>query len=236
MDYLDRVKEEFTRQADTFAVHAVKADEKVESRFQGAIGDAGKGVLLDVACGPGVVTAALTQNAARITAFDATPAMLEKARARCEEAGLANVEFREGDAQAMPFDDATFDGIVTRLAIHHFAEPAKVMSEMYRVLKPGGCAVISSMSSCPTMRKKLPCRTRSKSFAILRTSACCPKLNFSAKSKTPVLQFKTSQGGKRTGSSRNGAVSRTTHSESDRCASSPTLSRETAGTQGSDFP
>ena len=84
MDYLDRVKEEFTRQADTFAVHAVKADEKVESRFQGAIGDAGKGVLLDVACGSGVVTAALTQNAARITAFDATPAMLEKARARCE--------------------------------------------------------------------------------------------------------------------------------------------------------
>ena len=52
MDYLNRVKEEFTRQADTFAVHAVKADEKVESRFQGAIGDAGKGVLLDVACGP----------------------------------------------------------------------------------------------------------------------------------------------------------------------------------------
>ncbi|MEC8203373.1 MAG: class I SAM-dependent methyltransferase [Pseudomonadota bacterium] len=138
MDHLDRVKEEFTRQADTFAVHAIKADEKVESRFQGAIGDAGKGVLLDVACGPGVVTAALAQNAARITAFDATPAMLEKARARCEEAGLANVEFREGDAQAMPFDDATFDGIVTRLAIHHFAEPAKVMSEMYRVLKPGG--------------------------------------------------------------------------------------------------
>ncbi|MBG04875.1 MAG: SAM-dependent methyltransferase [Rhodospirillaceae bacterium] len=142
MDHLDRVKEEFTRQADTFAVHAVKADEKVESRFQGAIGDAGKGVLLDVACGPGVVTAALAKNAARITAFDATPAMLEKARARCEEAGLVNVEFREGDAQAMPFADATFDGIVTRLAIHHFAEPAKVMSEMYRVLKPGGRAVI----------------------------------------------------------------------------------------------
>jgi len=142
MDHLERVKEEFTRQADTFAVHAVKADEKVESRFQGAIGNAGGGDLLDVACGPGVVTAALAKAAKRVTAFDATPAMLEKARTRCDEAGLTNVAFKEGDAQAMPFADAAFDGVVTRLAIHHFAEPAKVMSEMYRVLKPGGRAVI----------------------------------------------------------------------------------------------
>ena len=235
MDYLDRVKEEFTRQADTFAVHAVKADEKVESRFQGAIGDAGKGVLLDVACGPGVVTAALAQNAARITAFDATPAMLEKARARCEEAGLANVKFREGDAQAMPFADATFDGLSPALRSITSPNRRKSCPRCIECSNPADVRS-SSMSSYPTIRKKLPCRTRSKSFAILRTSACWPKPNCSAESKTPVLQFKTSQGGTRTGSSRSGAVSRTTRSVSDRCAPSPALSRETAGTQGSDFP
>ena len=57
MGHLDRVREEFTRQADTFAVHAVKADKKMEARFRGAIGDGGDGSILDVACGPGVVTA-----------------------------------------------------------------------------------------------------------------------------------------------------------------------------------
>ena len=142
MDHLDRVREEFTRQADTFAVHAVKADEKVEVRFQGAIGGAGDGEILDVACGPGVVTAALAGRAAGLTAFDATPAMLEKARQRCADAGLDNVRFQEGDAQNMPFEDACFDGVVTRLAIHHFSEPQKVMNEIFRVLKPGGRAII----------------------------------------------------------------------------------------------
>ena len=142
MDHLDRVREEFTRQADTFTVHAVKADKKMEVRFRDAIGDAGNGSILDVACGPGVVTAALAQRAASITAFDATPAMLEKARAHCEEAGLENIIFREGNAQAMPFEDVSFDGVVTRLAIHHFTKPQDVMNEVFRVLKPGGRAII----------------------------------------------------------------------------------------------
>ena len=134
MGHLDWIREEFTRQADTFTVHAVKADKKMAVRFQGAIGDAGDGNILDVACGPGVLTAALAQRAASITAFDATPAMLEKARVHCEEAGLENIIFREGDAQAMPFEDASFDGVVTRLAIHHFTKPQDVMNEVFRVL------------------------------------------------------------------------------------------------------
>ena len=84
------------------------------------------------------------QRAASITAFDATPAMLEKARAHCEKASLENIIFREGNAQAMPFEDASFDGVVTRLAMHHFTIPQDVMNEVFRVLKPGGRAIIVS--------------------------------------------------------------------------------------------
>ena len=142
MDHLKRVKDEFTRQADTFDAHAVKADDRVEVRFQKAIGAAGSGKILDVACGPGVVTAALAGKAEAVTAFDATPAMLEKARKRCADAGLENVTFEQGNAESMPFDDGVFDGVVTRLAIHHFTEPAKVIGEIFRVLRPGGTAVI----------------------------------------------------------------------------------------------
>jgi ubiquinone/menaquinone biosynthesis C-methylase UbiE len=153
MDHLKRVTEEFRRQADTFDAWAQKTDENVSARFVAAIGDAAEGNLLDVACGPGVVTAALAPKAKSIVAFDATQEMLEKARARCAKTGLANVSFRQGNAEALPFGDAQFDGVVTRLAVHHFAEPQRAFGEMFRVLRPGGTAVIVDVVSSEDARE-----------------------------------------------------------------------------------
>ncbi len=145
MDHIKRVEEEFTRQADTFAAYAPKADVNLETRFSEALGPAGQGRILDLACGPGVVSAALAKTARHVTAFDATPAMLKKARARCEEAGLDNVSFEQGDATNLPFADSTFDAVVTRLAIHHFERPEDVVSHVYRSLRPGGRFVIADV-------------------------------------------------------------------------------------------
>ena len=153
MDHLKRVTEEFRRQADTFDTWAQKTDENVSARFAAAIGDAAGGNLLDVACGPGVVTAALAPMAKSIVAFDATQEMLEKARARCAKAGLANVSFWQGNAEGLPFRDAQFDGVVTRLAVHHFAEPQRALGEMFRVLRPGGTAVIVDVVSSEDARE-----------------------------------------------------------------------------------
>jgi ubiquinone/menaquinone biosynthesis C-methylase UbiE len=147
MDHLQRVADEFGRQAETFDAWAEKTDDDVAARFQRALGKAHNGALLDVACGPGVVTAALAPRAASVVAFDTTPQMLEKAEARCAKAGLRNVEFRQGNAEDLPFADAQFDGVVTRLAIHHFADPQRAFDEMFRVLRPGGTAVIVDVVS-----------------------------------------------------------------------------------------
>jgi SAM-dependent methyltransferase len=100
-----------------------------------------------IACGPGVVTAAIAPGAASVVAFDATEQMLEKAKARCAKAGLRNVQFKRGDAESLPFDAARFDGVVTRLAVHHFANPQRAFDEMLRVLRPGGTAVIVDVVS-----------------------------------------------------------------------------------------
>ena len=94
-----------------------------------------------------MVTAALAPTARAVTAFDATPEMLEKARRRCDGAGLANIIFQQGDAEALPFADGTFDGVVNRIAIHHFADPGRALAEMHRVLRPGGTAVIADIVS-----------------------------------------------------------------------------------------
>ena len=147
VDHIRRVTDEFGRQAQTFDVWAEKTDGQVADRFRTALGKAGQGNVLDVACGPGVVTAAIAPGAASVVAFDATEQMLEKARARCAKAGLRNVQFKRGDAESLPFDEAQFDGVVTRLAVHHFADPQRAFNEMQRVLRPGGTAVIVDVVS-----------------------------------------------------------------------------------------
>ncbi|HEY7244797.1 MAG TPA: class I SAM-dependent methyltransferase [Xanthobacteraceae bacterium] len=153
MDHLKPVAEEFGRQAQTFEVWAEKTDDQAAARFRTALGEAGKGQLLDVACGPGVVTAAVARDAASVVAFDATEEMLEKARARCAKAGLVNVAFQRGDAENLPFADAQFDGVVTRLAVHHFVHPQRALDEMFRVLRRGGTAVIVDVVSSEDMRE-----------------------------------------------------------------------------------
>lgn len=146
-DRLDRVREEFSRQADTFDAYAGRADVKTEDRFLAALGAAATGRVLDVACGPGVVACAVAKTAAEVAGLDATEAMLEKARRRAAEVGLDNATFQTGDAENLPFDDGSFDGVVTRLSLHHFADPARAVREMRRVLKLGGRAVIVDVVS-----------------------------------------------------------------------------------------
>ncbi len=147
MDHLQRVKQEFTRQADMFASSVATTDEQITQRFIEAIGSNGTGAILDVACGPGIISAALAQKARTLTAFDLTPEMLNKARQRCAKAGLENVTFKEGSATNLPFKENSFDGVVTRLAIHHFIEPRRAIDEMFRVLGPGGTLVVADVIS-----------------------------------------------------------------------------------------
>jgi ubiquinone/menaquinone biosynthesis C-methylase UbiE len=103
--------------------------------------------ILDAACGPGIVTAALAAKSRAVVAFDLTPAMLLRARDRCAKAGLTNVTFEQGNATALPFPDSSFDGVVTRLSVHHFDAPRLVLNEMFRVLKPAGKFVLADVVS-----------------------------------------------------------------------------------------
>ena len=94
--------------------------------------------MLDVACGPGLITCALAKVARQLTGIDITPAMIEEARKRQQSMGLAKVEWRIGDALPLPFADANFSKVITRYSFHHFLEPEAVLAEMVRVCQPGG--------------------------------------------------------------------------------------------------
>jgi ubiquinone/menaquinone biosynthesis C-methylase UbiE len=76
------------------------------------------------------------------TGIDMTQAMLERARALAAEKGVANVTWREGEVERLPFPDGSFTIVVTRFAMHHFLDPAAVFGEMMRVCAPGGRIVV----------------------------------------------------------------------------------------------
>src|SRR5437660_7174572 len=93
--------------------------------------------VLDIGCGAGVAAITAARIGAGVRGIDLTPELLERAR---ENARIANVEidFREGDAEALPFDDVTFDVVLSHFG-HMFApRPDVAMAEMLRVLKRSG--------------------------------------------------------------------------------------------------
>jgi ubiquinone/menaquinone biosynthesis C-methylase UbiE len=147
MDHLQRTAEEFTRQAKQFASSPAITAAELTARFVDAVDAGPDTTILDVACGPGIVTAAMAAKAGAVVAFDLTPEMLRQAHDRCAKAGRTNVTFQQGDATALPFAANSFDGVVTRLSVHHFNTPRSVLNEMFRVLKPGQKFVLADVTS-----------------------------------------------------------------------------------------
>ncbi len=102
--------------------------------------------VLDVATGTGHTAFAFAPHVHEVIATDITPEMLFEGGRRKAEGGITNVEFRLADVHVLPFEDEAFDVVTCRRAAHHFAEIAKALREMKRVLKPGGRLVIDDRS------------------------------------------------------------------------------------------
>jgi ubiquinone/menaquinone biosynthesis C-methylase UbiE/DNA-binding MarR family transcriptional regulator len=100
-------------------------------------------VVGDLGCGTGQISSVLAPHVARVIGVDGSPDMLQAARARLE--GAASVEFRLGNLEALPIDDAELDASVMALVLHHVPDPARALAETARVLKPGGRALIIDM-------------------------------------------------------------------------------------------
>ena len=147
MDSQSRVREEFARQADSLAVAPAFTDAEVLEKIRAATGPTTTMRILDLGCGPGIVSAALAAQAKEVVAFDLTPEMLEKARQRCKEARVSNLRFELGRAEELPFADRSFDAVVTRLTFHHFPEPQRPMEEMVRVTRPTGKIIVADIVS-----------------------------------------------------------------------------------------
>lgn len=94
--------------------------------------------VLDVGTGTGVVAITARNTGASVSALDLTPALLAQAKESGSVAGHDDIDWHEGDAEALPFSDASFDVVLSQFG-HMFApRPDMALSEMLCVLKPGG--------------------------------------------------------------------------------------------------
>lgn len=91
--------------------------------------------VLDVCCGSGVVGAAFKGKAASVEGLDLTPEMIQLAKTRLDKV-------HQGTVYALPFADNTYDAVVTREVLHLLPAPEKPVSEIFRVLKPGGQFIV----------------------------------------------------------------------------------------------
>lgn len=143
--HVDRIRSQFTRQADVYARMRQTTDQRGLDGLVQLAGTTPSDRVLDVACGPGFLTMAFAARAAEAIGFDATDALLDLAREEAARRGLANVVFASGDAEQLPYADASFDVVACRAAFHHFPLPERVLAEMRRVARPGARLVIADM-------------------------------------------------------------------------------------------
>jgi ubiquinone/menaquinone biosynthesis C-methylase UbiE len=98
--------------------------------------------VLDVATGGGHVAYTFAPHVERVWATDITQEMLDMVKAEAAKRALANLRTTYAKAEALPFEDATFDLVTCRIAPHHFDSIPEFLAEVHRVLKPGGLVAV----------------------------------------------------------------------------------------------
>jgi ubiquinone/menaquinone biosynthesis C-methylase UbiE len=132
------VQEQFGRNAASYLTSKPHAQGKSLDRLVALTRPQPDWRVLDIATGGGHVAYAFAPHVARVWATDITPEMVDQVRREAAKKGLANLRAGYAKAEALAFDDASFDLVTCRIAPHHFDSIPAFLAEVFRVLKPGG--------------------------------------------------------------------------------------------------
>ncbi len=132
------VQEQFGATAAHYLTSKPHAQGKSLERLVSLVAPQSHWHVLDVATGAGHTAYAFAPHVARAWATDITEEMLSLVRGEVAKRGLANMRVAHAKAEALPFEDAAFDLVTSRIAPHHFDSIAAFLDETRRVLKPGG--------------------------------------------------------------------------------------------------
>ncbi len=104
--------------------------------------------LLDIGCGTGIYFDVLATYSDHIEAIDLSKEMIQVAREYCLQNGLTNIHPRMGSAEFLEYEDERFDVVIELDVLHHISDLKKTLSEIYRVLKPGGHFLVFEPNIC----------------------------------------------------------------------------------------
>jgi ubiquinone/menaquinone biosynthesis C-methylase UbiE len=99
-------------------------------------------VVADVGCGTGALSFELARVARRVIGVDLSRAMIDHASRLARERGIANVEFRRGDAEALPLRSRSVDAAFCVMVLHFLADPPRAVAELFRITRRGGAVIL----------------------------------------------------------------------------------------------
>lgn len=143
------ILDQFSKQAIPFSEIPQHSDETAFQLMVEISGVTEQDVVLDLACGPGLVTFAFAKVARHVAGIDITPAMIERAKELQIKNNLTNISWQVGDVKALPYKDDSFSMVITRYSFHHLLDPKKVLMEMKRVCRTNGKIVIIDVAPLP---------------------------------------------------------------------------------------
>jgi ubiquinone/menaquinone biosynthesis C-methylase UbiE len=137
-----KVEQQFGEVANAYlssSVHSQGEDlEAIAQRLRGTPDSA----VLDMGCGAGHLSFAAAPHAASVVAYDLSSDMLRTVAQEARKRAHQNIFTRQGRAESLPFQDASFDFVCTRYSTHHWTEIRTALKEARRVLKPGGGLIV----------------------------------------------------------------------------------------------
>jgi ubiquinone/menaquinone biosynthesis C-methylase UbiE len=143
----DSVQNQFNPVAANYSTSPIHASGPDLALMVEAAQLTGSETLLDATCGTAHTALTFAPHVAHVVALDLSASMLEQGRKLAEARGISNVEFRQGDAERLPYPDASFDIVTTRLGAHHIPNPLTALREFRRVVRPAGRLLISDVVS-----------------------------------------------------------------------------------------
>ena len=138
----DMVVQQFGPRAAAYVSSPTHAAGPDLTAFQALLRGMAVGDLLDLGCGGGHVSFHASPFVGSITAYDLSDAMLTAVAAGAAQRGFANITPRQGQAEELPFANASFDMVASRYSAHHWRHVAPALAEAARVLRPGGTMVM----------------------------------------------------------------------------------------------
>lgn len=144
-DLMRNARDRFNRELHTADYERIHSDQDHLQALIDLLRVESGEVYLDLGTGAGYVAFEIARRCpgCRVVGIDIADVAIARNFEKKREEGISNLDFQVYSGATLPFDDASFDGVISRYAFHHFPEPEISVAEVSRVLRPGGRAVIS---------------------------------------------------------------------------------------------